>query len=33
MLTYAMQMRSAKMDVDHFLTLLNAFNMRGFHFS
>lgn len=27
------QMRSAKMDVDHFLALLNAFNMRGFHFS
>eukprot|EP00277_Geminigera_cryophila_P012129 CAMPEP_0179434128 /NCGR_PEP_ID=MMETSP0799-20121207/18445_1 /TAXON_ID=46947 /ORGANISM="Geminigera cryophila, Strain CCMP2564" /LENGTH=389 /DNA_ID=CAMNT_0021212603 /DNA_START=153 /DNA_END=1317 /DNA_ORIENTATION=- len=23
------QMRSAKMDVDHFLALLNAFNMRG----
>ena len=27
------QMRSAKMDVDHFLALLNAFNVRGFHFS
>jgi 18S rRNA (adenine1779-N6/adenine1780-N6)-dimethyltransferase len=27
------QMRSAKMDVDHFLALLNAFNMKGFHFS
>mmetsp|Transcript_5304 Transcript_5304/g.8489 ORF Transcript_5304/g.8489 Transcript_5304/m.8489 type:complete len:145 (-) Transcript_5304:105-539(-) len=25
--------RSAKMDVDHFLSLLNAFNVKGFHFS
>ncbi|EKX50463.1 hypothetical protein GUITHDRAFT_135139 [Guillardia theta CCMP2712] len=27
------EQRPAKLDVDHFLTLLNAFNVKGFHFA